>query len=173
LVELLVCLAVLAVTLSLVIPGFSLVLASTTLQAEADRFMSALNRARSEAVVRRQAVSLCPSDMIYSGLPTCDGSYDNGWIIFSNPGRDLSFDAGEDELVAVFQGLPAQYSWTDRSGQRNSEDVITYLPDGSSRRSLTHLFCASSVPGLQPLSIVINTVGRPRLARGEGTCPQA
>lgn len=171
LVELMIVLLVVAVSLRVATPLLQNLLHKNRLSNETGRFLAAINLARSEAVMRNVPVSLCPSTMALTRQAVCSGTYAGGWIVFSNLDRDKVVDAGTDRVLRVFEGLPPGYSLTNRKGTRAAFELINYLPDGSSHRNRTLLFCPPSQVALQSLSIVINIVGRARLARGWGTCP--
>lgn len=171
LIELMIVLVVLAVTLSLGAPLFQNLLHSNRLRAEASRFLGAINLARSEAVMRNQPVSICPSAMATTGTASCTGTYAGGWIVFANADKDKVVDAGTDEVLQVFEGLAPGFRLSNRSGTTAAFELINYLPDGSSHSNRTLLFCPPQRTSMQSLSIVINIVGRARLAGGWGECP--
>jgi type IV fimbrial biogenesis protein FimT len=171
LIELMIVLVVLATTLSMSAPLFQDMLHSNRLHAEAARFLDAINRARSEAVMRNQPVSICPSAMAATGKAQCSGTYASGWIVFANLDKDKVVDAGTDEVLQVFESLPAGYRLTNRSGSRAAFELINYLPDGSSHSNRTLLLCPPQHTTGQSRSIIINIVGRARLIGGWGECP--
>jgi len=173
LVEMMIVLVVLAVAISVGTPLMRDMLHRNKLRAESTRFLGALNLARSEAVMRNLPVSICPSSMAVTGTPECAGIYANGWIVFANADRDKTVDNGTDQVLRVFEGLPAGYSLTNRSGTRESFELINYLPDGSSHSNRTLQFCPPRGVSTPGLSIVINIVGRARLVGGWGECPTA
>ena len=170
LIELLVVLVVLALLLTLGLPSMQQLVHKNRLRAEAGRLLAAINFTRSEAVLRNAPVSICPSSMSSTGEPLCAGVYADGWIVFSNADRDRVVDMGSDQVLRVFAGLPDGYSLTNRSGTRLLTDLISYLPDGSSRKNRTLLICSPPGLAVAPLGIVINIIGRPRLARDWGQC---
>jgi type IV fimbrial biogenesis protein FimT len=173
LIEVMIVLVVLATTLSLGTPLMQKLLHANRLRAETSRFLSALNLARSEAVMRNLPVSICPSAMAVTGRPECTGTYAGGWIVFANADRDRIVDPGIDEVLRVYESLPADYTLTNRGGKRAAFELINYLPDGSSHSNRTLLFCTPSRAAMQSLSIVINIVGRARLVGEWGQCPLA
>jgi type IV fimbrial biogenesis protein FimT len=175
LIELMMVLVVLAITLSVAIPMFVQLLHTNQLRQEAHRLLETINLARSEAVKRNVPVSICPSDMAVTGEAVCTGTYAGGWIVFSNADKDKVVDAPADQVLQVFGGLPRGYQLTNRSGTRAAFELINYLPDGSSHSNRTLLVCppphATTNATTMSLSIVINIVGRARLAREWGECP--
>ena len=171
LVELLLVCILLAILVSLGQPLLQPVLHRNQLYTAVSSFLDALRLARSEAVLRNAPVSICPSGMARNGQPDCAGVYADGWVVFVNPDRDRKFDRDRDEVLRVFEALPAGYSLTNRAGTRPAADLISYLPDGTTRRNLSLLFCPPDTGRVSALAIVLNIVGRPRLALGWGTCP--
>jgi type IV fimbrial biogenesis protein FimT len=169
LVELMVTVAVIAVVLAVSVPAFARLQGNFQLRSSAHRLVAAINLARTEALQRRQSVSLCPSTM--GG--DCSGDYSHGWVLFNDTDRDLKFAPGIEEVILRGQGLPAGYTVTDRTGSNRVTETITYSPDGSARRNQTLLLCAPPAKGIEPYAIVLNRVGRVRVARGEGLCPGA
>ena len=101
------------------------------------------------------------------------GRLADGWIVFSNRDRDPVVDAGADEVIQVFEPVPAGYNLTNLAGTIAVGEPVTYLPDGSSRRNLSLLVCPPSGDTVAPWAVVLNTVGRARATRGEGQCPAA
>ena len=170
LIELMVVLVVLAVALSAGVPAMQTLLHNNRMRTEASRLLGAINLARSEAVMRNSTVSLCPSPMAFSGEAVCSGVYADGWIVFANADRDRVVDSGTDNVLKVFAGLPGGYTLSNRAGTIAASALINYLPDGSSHRNRTLLLCSPATVAVQSLSIVINIVGRPRLARNWGEC---
>lgn len=171
LIEIMIALVVLATTLSVSLPLFQSMLHRNRLRAETGRFLDAINLARSEAVMRNQPVSICPSAMALTGKAQCTGTYAGGWIVFANLDKDKVVDADTDEVIRVFESLPPDYRLTNRSGSKAAFELINYLPDGSSHSNRTLLFCPPPHTTEQSQSIIINIVGRARLIGGWGECP--
>ena len=171
LVELMIVLMIMAVTLLLSAPSMQELVQGNRLRSESIRFLRAINLARSEAVMRNGPVSICPSMMAVTGKAQCAGTYADGWIVFANADKDKVVDAGSDEVLQAFGGLPPGYQLTNRSGTRAAFKLINYLPSGTSHSNRTLLFCPPSDARVQSLSIVINIVGRARLIAGWGKCP--
>jgi type IV fimbrial biogenesis protein FimT len=171
LIEIMIVLVVLATLLSVGTPLMQSQLASSRLRAESSRFLDAINLARSEAVMRNLPVSICPSAMATTGIPECSGIYAEGWIVFANTDKDKVVDAGTDEVLRIFEGLPERFQLTNRSGSHDAFKLINYLPDGSSHSTRTFMFCPERHSGVRSLSIVMNIVGRARVVEGWGLCP--
>ncbi len=171
LIELMITLVILSATLTMAAPAMQQLLHSSQLRTETSRLLDAVNLARSEAVFRNTPVSLCPSVMATSGEAVCAGNFANGWIVFTNRNRDTVVDTGSDVLIGAYRSVPPGYSLTNLAGERAVDGLITYLPDGSSRRNLSLLVCPPHSADLEPWAVVLNTVGRARAAQGAGSCP--
>ena len=170
LVELLIVLLILGVTLGVGAPVLQQVVYGMQVSSEISRLMASVNLVRSEALRRNQAVTLCPSAMASNGKALCDGTLADGWIIFTNADRDNVVDMN-DEVLRVFEPLPSGFTVTNRKGTIPAGERITFYSDGSSRRNRTLLVCAPDGAASTSRALVMNIVGRPRLARDWGTCP--
>jgi type IV fimbrial biogenesis protein FimT len=80
LVELMVTIAVLAILLSIGIPSFSRMMASSRMATQTNEIVAGLNLARSEAVRRGHPVSI--------RAIAANGSYAGGWLIFNDANGD-------------------------------------------------------------------------------------
>lgn len=75
-IELMVTIAIAAILLAIGVPSFNQVMVNARTSTLANDVTSAINLARSEAVRRAEAVSVCPSN---NGT-SCSGSWTDGWI---------------------------------------------------------------------------------------------
>lgn len=173
LVELLIVTSIAAIALASSAPALRATVLDNRLERDSKRLFSAINLARSESIMRNVAVSICPSAMAWTGNAVCGGTYADGWIVFTNVGKDGAVQADTDAVLRVFEGLPAGYRVTNRRGTRALSTLINYLPDGSAHRNLTLQLCPPDGGPAEPRSIVLNIVGRARLARDWGTCPES
>ena len=171
LIELLAVLAILVTAFWLAAPSMRQLVFSNQLRSETSRLLTAINLTRSEAVIRNTPVSMCPSMIASAGETVCSGNYADGWMVYSNRNRDRVVDSATDEVIEVFSGLAEGYSITNRAGTLDASELITYFPDGTSRRNRTLLLCPPTTGDRDSLSIVMNMVGSPRVARNWGTCP--
>lgn len=82
LVELLIAIAILTVLVGVAIPGYNDMTLGSKLRSQANDLVAGAVLARSEAIKRNQAVTLCAS----SDGATCTGTWANGWIVTSSGG---------------------------------------------------------------------------------------
>ncbi|QKX17354.1 GspH/FimT family pseudopilin [Microbulbifer sp. YPW1] len=90
LIELMVTLAVLAIIVSIAIPGFNTMIANNRTLSLGEDMATALNFARTEAVKRGARVSLCGS----TDGAACDGSFADSWLVVVD-------SAASDDAAAV------------------------------------------------------------------------
>jgi type IV fimbrial biogenesis protein FimT len=163
LVELLSTISILAVVNATAGPTLSDTIKRNRLSNEADRILTTLNLARSEAVKRNLSVSICRS----SDGATCTGSWEDGWIVFANADGDNTVDSGVDEVIRVYDGPVKGYSLTGTIGT----SAITYFSDGSySGGSDSVQICSADADLEASWTVAINTVGRPRAHKGTSSC---
>ncbi|MDG1066011.1 MAG: GspH/FimT family pseudopilin [Luminiphilus sp.] len=153
LIELTVVLAVLAVVTSLATPSFSELIQSWRLRTEAVQMISAIWLARATALRLGQKTVLCP----IQGT-RCGGQYQEGFGIFSEEGI----------LLRQYQSRP-ESSVSNRGGTRSATQALVWSAAGLGSRNMTFLFCAENTE--VNWAVVLNRVGRPRLRRGWGVCP--
>ncbi|WP_152220445.1 GspH/FimT family protein [Pseudomonas sp. SCB32] len=162
LIELLVVLAVLAVALSLAVPGFGRLLEEHRLQVATQELHSALNQARTTAVLSGQPISIA----------ALDGNWARGWTLFVDSNNNGVREPTE-QLLSAHAAL-AHITVTPDSTSRR---YVHYTPGGYSIQpsgafhSGHFLLCAST---LSASRIVINRAGRIRQESAEmdPVCPR-
>ena len=154
--ELLISLAVIS-TLSLGATGsMSKLIQVNRITGEVNRFVSALQLARSEAVKHGHRVVLCPTT---DGQRCGDNTaWMNGWMLFASDNRER--EPGEPLLQ---RGTPLQADILMRSGNRRKR--IVYQPDGSSGGSNSSFTFCDRRNRARPRVICLANTGRPRLTR--------
>lgn len=121
LIELLTGIVVLGILLAVAAPGFQASVDQNAVVSEANRIITDIQYARSEAIKRSSPVNLCRS----ADVTTCTGpdcachtgtvakQYDEGWLMYVASGRDTSFNPDQDTLLRL--GQPARSTITIRS----------------------------------------------------------
>ena len=106
LIEVLVTLAVAAILIVVAIPSFQNMTKSNRLTTSVNDLVYALNLARSEAL-KSGSASVCPSN----DQQTCsdNGSWTDGWIVFSDLNSNCTVDAGE-AVIQVTEKLASTIS---------------------------------------------------------------
>lgn len=164
LAEAMVAMAILAIGASLALPTFKSTLERTRTATALNDLTSTLSSARSTALMRRQTVSVCPSQ---DGL-ACrgDGVWDDGWILFVDAGKtgqpaqpaDILRAAGPLNAGLILRATPGRHR-------------ARFQPNGQSTGStLTLSLCLRK--GHRPLGqVILNNWGRARTVRNPAQDP--
>jgi type IV fimbrial biogenesis protein FimT len=102
--ELMLAIAILGVLLGLGVPSFVETIRNNRTISQNNELIGALNYARSEALKRADAVSVCAS----ADQATCSGStnWTTGWIVFGDQDADGSMDGDPDADPSTDDGEP-------------------------------------------------------------------
>jgi len=123
LIELMVTVAVLAITVMVAIPSFQSVIASNQLQEARDRLRSAIQYAKSEAIGRNETVSMCPSS---NGTACGNNSHWNSFWIVVTDGNDTGA-VSVGTLLRVFTAPNSSQATVSHS---DSQVVFRFTPEG-------------------------------------------
>lgn len=123
LIELVITITVLAIVATVAVPSFRNVIVSNSVSFDRDEFFTLANLARSEAIKRGTAVTICRS----SDGSSCNDSlaWDQGWLAFHDANADGNKDSGEEEIRSI-GALDGQVS----VAYSGSDDRITYTSRG-------------------------------------------
>lgn len=139
LIELLVTISILSILAAIAVPSFNEFFIRNKAGGVTSELMSSLNLARSEAVRRGQAVSVCKSN----DGGSCGGAqWDSGWIVFVNDDDDnpAVVDAGE-VILQVKQNLPPGVTVRPNN---NFTNYITFSRTGLANQIGTFAICVNS-----------------------------
>ena len=127
LLELMVVLAIAGVLMAVGIPAMGDFIRNSRITSAANDVMAALHFTRSEAIKRRDPVTLCTSaSAVTDANPTCAASdLLTGWIVFVDTNQSSQRDAGE---LVLLQHEPMNAAITARSSE--DEFAVTYLENG-------------------------------------------
>jgi len=187
LIEMIVTVSIVAILASIAAPSFSSMLERSRATAQANEMVSALLLARSEALKRRNNVTVCTS----IDQTTCAGNgeqdFSNGWIVFVDCNKDRVVDTSagngitvncgnvdasgnivlEDETVIKAQ-LGSKGMNVNKGGATSNAHYFTYNFTGRSDVSATFTVTkASSSTTLKEVRIALT--GRVRTC--DGVCP--
>lgn len=130
LVELVITLALAAAMLTVGIPAFNNVMENNALAGAANRFISSLVLARSEAVTRNIEVVMC---RLNSANTACDTSgtttWSDGWVIWADANDNGSVQ--NTEIIMRDEGLGEGYTLVALNNQ--FDRTITFNPIGEAR----------------------------------------
>lgn len=152
LVELMVCLLIGGVMLTLALPAFTSTLQRNQQTQAVNQLLGALHYARGSAVMGRKTIALCSGD----ALCNPEQVWQSQLLVFADLNRNGQLDSGEELLQQLH--LPKGYSW--RWSNFRSRSYLQFEADGTTRAlNGTFTLCHDGIPARQ---IVINLTGRVR-----------
>jgi type IV fimbrial biogenesis protein FimT len=167
LIELMVTLTVAGILLAVAVPAFREMILNNRGSTQANDFLTALIRARSEAQKRLLPVQVCKSDDTATCSTEGDVYWDSGWLVFVDVNSSGGLNSGEPILVRS-SGLPGDN--TLRSG--DFADTVQFA--GSGRANATGSFRLCDSRGKDYARVItISAVGRPSVSStlGAASCP--
>lgn len=172
LLELMVVLAIAGVLAAIAIPAMGNFMRNSRITAAANDVMAALHFTRSEAIKRRQPVTLCTSANAQAATPACANSpFLTGWIAFVDLNQSESVDVGEAILLQHEAMNPLITARSSLAAFR-----VTYLLNGfalnTNQAQLVLCDERGNVPSAGELSaargILISVTGRAGVTRDLG-----
>ncbi len=163
LIELMVALAVFAITVTFAIPNFREFIQNNRLISQTNDVSSTLHLARSEAVKRKLTISICGSS---NGTSCNSSSWEQGWIVFSDVDADGVVDAGTDEILRVVGALSGAN--TLRTVSFTSNARVQYNSQGGIDSSGSFKICDTRGVG-NARAVNINITGRARQASDDNS----
>lgn len=157
LIETLTVISVIAIITAIGFPSMHAAIASSRATTVANRLLTDLSRARSEAVMRSGVAVVCPSA---DGSSCASGAnWSDGWIVFADANADNQRNAAEAVLSAMGAG--------DLNGLRvattSGRSLVRFRSDGRNGGSnLTINLCDGEVLSRQ---VIVNVGGRGRVER--------
>ena len=142
LIELLITLLVAGILLVIATPGFKTFIEDNRISASSNDFVNAIAVARSEAIRRREPVTICSS----SDLATCsnNASWQTGWIIFNDRNGDSNVDAGNtppEVVLRVWEALPGGFTLIPTGGTTNVQFDRLGAANATDTFRLSNPFC--------------------------------
>ncbi|HKE93393.1 MAG TPA: GspH/FimT family pseudopilin [Povalibacter sp.] len=159
--ELLMGVAILAVTLSIAVPSFSAMMRTNRLAGQVNEMVTAMNYARSEAYKRGVTVSVCATNT--SGACASSGTaWANGWLVITDPNNNGVTDTGE----TVLQTFAAPVGNFTYSPTPSSSRFVGFRPLGVVSGATTSIdIYKSGCSGIEKRTISVATTGRISLAK--------
>lgn len=154
LIELLITITIVAILATMAIPSFQEAGLNSKLNTLANNFVASAHLARSEAIKRNAAATLCAS----SNGTSCTGAWKDGWVILAG-----------GSVIYTQAALPNGFLLSEADGVTS----IAFQPTGvgATPASLTLCRASPSVGTLQR-TITVGATGRPDVVRitGASTC---
>ncbi|MEK9953695.1 MAG: GspH/FimT family protein, partial [Curvibacter sp.] len=147
------------------VPAAGDLLGAVRVQGGAEALSSSLALARSEAVKRNGRVVMCKSSQ---GM-RCErsGGWEQGWVIF----HDLNNNADRDDDEEILYREAGVTAALNMRGNTPVSHYVSYTPYGRTRQvsgafqAGTFTVCAGAGNSVKARQVVINSVGRARVAQ--------
>ena len=154
-VELMVTLSIVGILVAAAAPGYQDWVATTRLNSHTNEFVTALHYARSEAVKRNVAVSVCKSSSGTSCATT--STWAQGWMVFVDLDGSGTYTSGET-ILRVHEKLTGG---TTLIGETAVANVITFRSNGTAAQAGLIDMCSyrQTVPGRD--IVIASGTGRP------------
>lgn len=131
LIELMVTVAILATLVAIALPNFSSTISSTKSQTVVQELATALNLARSEAVMRHGGVQICPRNTAGTGCDA-EASWQSGWLVMAGDTMLRAWDAPSG--VSIETNLSA-VSFDGRGGTDLTDPATLQVSGGASAQA--------------------------------------
>jgi type IV fimbrial biogenesis protein FimT len=186
LVELLTALAVAAILVTVAVPAFVGVMGNTVLRQEANRLVTDIQFARSEAIKRGRGVNICQADTescdIGDPESTCECKtgvpvqrYDLGWLIHTARGANTDYDPEQGDIL-LRVGMRTR-EWVTIYGNEEVKHRIAIAASGAFDQSAADrgllVLCTNqeSIDEIPGRAIEVKLSGRPsikKVKKGKG-----
>lgn len=152
LIELMVTIAVMTILLMIAVPSFDNIALGSKLGASANNLVATMHLARSEAIKRNAAVTVCVSN----GGGCGSGGWEQGWIV----------QAADGTIIQRQPALPAGFKVT------GSVASLVFNPSGVGTTAASFTVCrATPQIGWQERVVSISATGRPNVEKTTtGSC---
>jgi len=174
LLELMITVAIMAILLAIGIPSFTGLMHSNRLTGSTNEFIAGLYTARTEAVKQSHRVTMCKSADGAACIAT--GTWDQGWIVFSDINHNATVDAG-DALLRASGAAPTGITTAGNAPVANyvsfASDGTAKLTTGAFQAGTIRVCIASNSVKENARDIVLSASGRFITEKKSlnGTCP--
>lgn len=136
LIELMTVVALVVVLATVGVPSFTQAIRSNSVNSKVIELLGALQVARNEAVTRNAKVTFCK--MKADDATVCDnaGSFQNGWIVWTDIDADAVIDTGE--ILSSSRNSDSQFTFTLKTGS-TAINSLTFGAMGTANVTATTL----------------------------------
>jgi type IV fimbrial biogenesis protein FimT len=153
-IELMITVAVIAITLTVAVPSLQTTIQNNKLAANTNQFVATLNFARSEAIKRGGRITIRKTS----------ANWESGWQVFTDIANFGTLN-GNEEVLRIYGALPTNYTLR---GNNNFTNYISFMSSGSSNNIGSFAMCyrRDNNPAPKPNAsrvIIVNAAGRVRI----------
>jgi len=159
LVECLVVVAIVALLAAISVPTLRDQLAAARARAAANQLYSMVQTARSQALLSGEEMMLCPSRQMNTEPSSCEGHFGEVIALMTS----TEFPVRQHKVWLPIEGVTVR----NRAGTELVSGPLQWDQHGFGNRNVSLSVCS----GGHNWSVVINRLGRPRLAKQWGVCP--
>lgn len=170
LIELMFAITILAIVLGVGVPSFIGIVQANRMAALNNDVMTAIHRARSEAVKMRTNTVLCPTANPTAAAPACGGNMTQGWVVFSDNNANGAIDGADLVLItheAILGNMTVNADGTHLAfASTGFSQVIPALGAGANNVLMCDDRGHSDISGQSTArGIFISPTGRPQVFR--------
>ena len=168
LLELIIIIAILAITVAIAAPGLSTMIANNRISSSASDFASALQLAKAEAVARLNPVIVCKKNAASNGC-IADGDWSQGWIVFSDDNGNGGVNAPDEAVLLIHEALHERISFGGNTDEVDTS--ITFRPSGTSSVTTTStlIICNDNLFDSSSRGIMVTITGRGSVMKASDT----
>lgn len=158
LMELMITITILGIITVIAVPTFQTIIQNNRAVTLSTAFITSIHLARSEAVKRGTFVTMCPS--ANAAFTACgnSASWNNGWIVFSDPDNNGVIAAATDRIGV-------QESFEEGTTVTTAQSRITFSNTGFLASGATNITLgATDCAGNHGRTVAISAAGRPSVA---------
>ena len=159
LVECLVVVAIVALLAAISVPTLRDQLAAARARVAANQLYSMVQTARSRALLSGEEMMLCPSRQMNTEPSSCEGHFGEVIALMTS----TEFPVRQHKVWLPMEGVTVR----NRAGTEVVSGPLQWDQHGFGNRNVSLSVCS----GGHNWSVVINRLGRPRLAKQWGVCP--
>jgi len=165
LIELVITIAIVAILTAIALPSFGYSIRNNRVSTQTNDFLSALNYARNEAIMRTRGVTICAADTTAAIPPTACGTaatWRTGWMVVVDDtvGNGAPVLGAAPNVLRTWMGNP-------RNDLTTTPAFIRFNPRGQTAATVAFTLkpltdCAND----QQRTITVNELGRSRSVKG-------
>jgi type IV fimbrial biogenesis protein FimT len=167
LIEMMMVITIIGLLVAVGVPMFSDAMLSSRVSSYSNNVLASVYTARSEAMKRNTAVTLCTS----ANGTTCatTGGWQQGWIVLAPDPEDATATV----VLQHQQAIPSGYSVVARNAANALLYTMSFQPTGVGATQATIKVCRESPSaGKQERLVTVSATGKPSVTRTElGVCP--